>query len=306
MQIAGSDRSPDAVRDVQRPAKRGRGRPKTRSSNATGAGRTAPGKSGEQPDGAPKKTGKRGRPPGGRASLEKKAQAAERKDESTKYEASMITSNDELDALQGTSGTPSKPAKPAATRDRRHVENQVLTDAGFQYSPTSARHKSLGKLEKQPAAGSVGPETQHPAQAADETIQHNVPARRSLSASPTKTGFNRLAAQRVLQNSPSKRKLGGTSDETIGDPDLRRRLGDLTKRYDILETRYNRVREIGVVQANTNMDKLRKHCETITEGMSGVKISEYLLIFRFEQTGCGSSGRARSAKGPGQAKPDPP
>jgi chromosome segregation ATPase len=48
---------------------------------------------------------------------------------------------------------------------------------------------------------------------------------------------------------------------------LRRKLGELTKKHDALEIKYRNLREIGIVEANTNMEKLRKQCENITTGM---------------------------------------
>jgi hypothetical protein len=257
------------------PTKRGRGRPKAASSNPTAKPDTRA-KSSEQPapadpdESVPKKTGKRGRPKGSRTSQET---TAERK-ETKKDEVSTVTSNDELDALQDVSKSKSKPTKSA--RDQKAAEDQDQADDEFQYTPASARFKSPEKPRHQtgsPSKNHIGehdfvPETQHPAhEAVDESILPDEPVRRSVSASPAKTGYNRLAAQRVLQSSPSKRSLGAPGEST-GDPELRRRLGDLTKKYDTLESRFNRLREIGVIQANANMDKLRNHCETITEGMS--------------------------------------
>lgn len=215
------------------PAKRGRGRPKA----ASKSNEPAP------PEDAPKKPGKRGRPKGSRNSSEKKA-----------TEASTVTSNDELDAVEN--ATPQTKFKPAG-RVRKRVDAEA--DDEFQYTPSQSR-VSIGKPGPSPTKNHEDtiPETQAEV---DESILADQPVRRSVSASPTKT-YNRLAAQRALQNSPSKRR----PDET-GDPELRRRLGDLTKKCDTLENRYNRLRDIGVVQANANMDKLRKHCDTITEGM---------------------------------------
>ncbi|KAJ2898857.1 hypothetical protein MKZ38_003616 [Zalerion maritima] len=48
------------------------------------------------------------------------------------------------------------------------------------------------------------------------------------------------------------------------DPALRRRLGDLTQKYDSLELKYRDLREIGVKEAERNFDKLKKHSEERT------------------------------------------
>jgi hypothetical protein len=88
------------------------------------------------------------------------------------------------------------------------------------------------------------------------------PTRRSMS--PQKHRAFRPSLLRNPQDSPTKRKLADS--EQGGDPELRRRLGDLTKKHDALEIKYRNLREIGVVEANTNMEKLRKQSETITTG----------------------------------------
>jgi hypothetical protein len=45
------------------------------------------------------------------------------------------------------------------------------------------------------------------------------------------------------------------------------KLGDMTKRYENLEAKFRNLREIGIIEANTNVEKLRKQCEATTSGM---------------------------------------
>ena len=52
------------------------------------------------------------------------------------------------------------------------------------------------------------------------------------------------------------------TDETT----LRRRLGELTKRYESLENRHKDLREVGVKEAERNYDRLKKQSEENTEG----------------------------------------
>lgn len=211
------------------PAKKPRGRPKSSQKEPDP-------KTTETKD--VKKPGKRGRPKGSRTSGEH----GEGKD----AHGSAVTSNDEL------APSTSKP------KPRGRKAESALTDGEFKYTPTRSR-KSLEKgKDPERDQPDVVPETQPEV---GEPILSTPTPRRSLS--PTKSGYNRLAIQRALQNSPSKRKPDGE-----GDPELRRRIGELTRRCDTLENRYNRLRDVGVVQANANMEKLQKQCETITEGMS--------------------------------------
>lgn len=261
------------------PAKRVRGRQKPSLRKSSESNTTKP-KSRQPPapkaeESAPKKTGRRGRPKGSRTSVESKTQGDAERDNDTTVdvevakEESVVNSNDELDALQNDT----KPAT-TTTRGRKKTANHIETDGEFEYTPNNAaRIQSLG-----PRAPSIsparnrgpthdpGPESQRSGFEVDETILPDAPApRRSVSASPSKAGYNRLA--QLVANSPSKRKPGSSSEvEKTTEPELRRRIGDLTRKNDTLENRYNRLREVGVVQANANMEKLRKHCETITEG----------------------------------------
>lgn len=50
------------------------------------------------------------------------------------------------------------------------------------------------------------------------------------------------------------------------DVSLRRRLGDLAKRYESLEMRHRDLREVGVKEAERNFDRLRKQAEERTAG----------------------------------------
>jgi uncharacterized protein (DUF342 family) len=52
------------------------------------------------------------------------------------------------------------------------------------------------------------------------------------------------------------------TDETT----LRRRLGELTKRYESLENRHKDLREVGVKEAERNYDRLKKQSEENTSG----------------------------------------
>lgn len=265
MQVNGST----APEREEPPAKRARGRPKSlpqkpaeekpATGAAAGKGKTRGRAKTEEPV---KKPARRGRPRGSRSS-EGDAQNIEGDWQGAAQEESMVVANEELDVSESQAKTGK--GKTKATRGRKKTsEKEVTTDGEFEYTPTQGRQvrfadtkESPAKKRGRPSLDEFVPETQQP-QVHEPVIRNDPPVRRT-STSPTKSGFDRAAAQRLLQDSPSKRKGS--------DPELRRRLGDLTKKYDTLENRYNRLKEIGIVEANANMDKLRKHCETITEGM---------------------------------------
>ncbi|KAK8128307.1 hypothetical protein PG984_009415 [Apiospora sp. TS-2023a] len=64
--------------------------------------------------------------------------------------------------------------------------------------------------------------------------------------------------------SASRRPMAA-SDSELHDPMLRRRLGDLTRKYDSLEAKYRDLRELGIKEAERNYDKLKKQGEERAE-----------------------------------------
>jgi predicted nucleic acid-binding Zn-ribbon protein len=291
-------------RENERPAKRARGRPRSKSFESKPPAETKRNSTVAQapaPDSAPKKASKRGRPKGSRNSAqgatqegpERKAGGNEEiKDEVGVQEPeSLAASNDELDdaPVATKSNQMAKSAKPAATRGRKKVSagKQVQTDGEFEYTPRATRQVQLPAKPQEPLEqpkrqsrrihwtepSSVAAENeQEEMEVVEESVLHEEPVvPRSASASPTK---GRRSSQPAPGSSPLKKKLGGsTDDDKIGEPELRRRLGDLTKKYDTLENRYRNLREIGIVEANANMDKLRQHCEAVTTASNNLVAS---------------------------------
>lgn len=81
-----------------------------------------------------------------------------------------------------------------------------------------------------------------------------------------------MSASRVQHSfvpfSASRRPMAA-SDSELNDPSLRRRLGDLTRKYENLEAKYRDLREIGVKEAERNYDKLKKQGEERANSKSG-------------------------------------
>ncbi|KAI1816448.1 hypothetical protein GGS20DRAFT_221694 [Poronia punctata] len=103
------------------------------------------------------------------------------------------------------------------------------------------------------------PETQQPVDMADTSTepveQTKALPRMDLPPIPTP----RRHQSRVL-SSPS-RKTTSTSESEQSDSALRRRLGELTRKYDNLEAKYRDLREIAVQEAERNFDRLQKQSE---------------------------------------------
>lgn len=178
-----------------------------------------------------------------------------------------------------TNAAKSAPARRGRAAATARKESQ--TDNGFEFTPRASQKASAAEDDQEQVSPSPHPrekglraepeveETQQAdelaAELVDETILPAEPASKRYITSPVKNARARASLLRHQpDSSPRKRKLGET--EQSGDPELRRRLGELTKKHDALEAKFRNLREIGIVEANVNMDKLRRQSETITTG----------------------------------------
>lgn len=67
--------------------------------------------------------------------------------------------------------------------------------------------------------------------------------------------------------SASRRQVSG-SDSELNDPSLRRRIGDLTRKYDCLEAKYRDLHDVGIKEAERNYEQLKKQGEERAESRS--------------------------------------
>ena len=79
---------------------------------------------------------------------------------------------------------------------------------------------------------------------------------------------NRAAGPEPYGNS-FRRRAGSASDSERygGEPQLRRKLGDMTRKYENVDSKYRSLREVGIAQADANVERLKKQCEATTAGM---------------------------------------
>ncbi|KAJ6017955.1 Monopolin complex subunit Csm1/Pcs1 [Penicillium sp. IBT 35674x] len=291
MQVTGSGIAPAQELLDEPPAKKRRGRPRTSNDNAAESQPTAQAKkrnsaTAAQAEAPPaKKTGRRGRPRGGSRTSE--APETQTEAEVTHEAADAHNNEQENEDPKVTKPTKTtratRAAKPAPTRRTGRAASaakQVVTDGGFEYTPSgpkqtmveesraepeaSPRPRAVQRRQKEAEAAEPVQNDEPIAEVVDESIlpDEALPARH-LPSSAVKNARSRLSTMRnTLESSPRKRKSGDV--EQGGEPELRRKIGELTKKQEALESKYRNLREIGVVEANTNMEKLRKQCETVT------------------------------------------
>ncbi|CAI7572694.1 unnamed protein product [Penicillium manginii] len=242
------------------PAKKRRGRPRTSNEIATEAKTAARSKNQELPQApeekAPAKATRRGKRGASetaepsRASVAKESvEPQEETQEQENYKATRTTRAGRSTATRGRGRGRGRTAS---------VARPSVTDGDFEYTPTRAQ-PSQKEVEIH--------ETQiNDTHATGHEVEESIipePSANYAQSSITKIARARAAAARSSQDaSPRKRKSGVATEQ--GDPELRRRIGDLARKNDTLESKYRDLREIGVEEAKTNMDKLRKQCESIT------------------------------------------
>lgn len=78
---------------------------------------------------------------------------------------------------------------------------------------------------------------------------------------PTHAAAHSRERSHPRQPSQQRRRAGSTSDTERSDPVLRRKLGDMTKKYESLNVKYQDLREIGLKEAERNFDRLKKNSE---------------------------------------------
>ncbi|KAL4877329.1 chromosome segregation protein Csm1/Pcs1-domain-containing protein [Aspergillus karnatakaensis] len=273
----------------ERPAKKARGRPRSKSAElkqlesiGEPAAPTA-----QETEPTTRRGTRRGRPKGSRNSGQITQDGAQTDGEDARdvqdAPAPETDGDDELVTASHAEQTAKPPKATRATKatkgatargKKTAVPKPVQTDGGFEYTPTTTRHqKPVEKPEEQPepagrrrpkaaaAAKETIPETQDTVEeVVEETFveeEPTVPA----SVSPTK---RRQSPLRAAESSPLKRTSTGESGKSSNEPELRRRLGDLTKKYDTLEARYRNLKDIGIVEASANVEKLKKQCEAMS------------------------------------------
>lgn len=76
----------------------------------------------------------------------------------------------------------------------------------------------------------------------------------------------RRSHSRARPSSVQRRRAGSASDTERSDPAMRRKLGEITKKYENLNVKYQDLREIGLKEAERNFERLRKQTEDKTAG----------------------------------------
>ena len=175
-------------------------------------------------------------------------------------------SGDELEGLTG--GENSK--KEANVKPKRKAKPKKDTatrgdDSGQNPAAVQQTHIHNGSESSTVVQNVPTNDPQHIVGASNSNTTANI----ACSPQRPMKSFTRRAS-RSRQESVFRRRAGSASDTErgCGDPNLRRKLGDLTRKLEDIELKYRSLKEVGILEASANMEKLRKQCEATTSASS--------------------------------------
>ena len=100
---------------------------------------------------------------------------------------------------------------------------------------------------------------------ADEEVEveHTISSATYNSARPEAS--RPRSQSRVRQPSGQRRRAGSASENERNDPAMRRKLGEITRKYENLHLKYQDLREIGLKESERNFERLKKESDTKTK-----------------------------------------
>lgn len=162
------------------------------------------------------------------------------------------------------------PPKPAAKRGRKpKAVAPEVEKASIKPAVKGARGKRV--VDSEP----VIPESQPDPMDVEETeIPIEILETDQAVSEPVKQIAPRATTGRTRSISrqpdilPSRHRRGGSASDTerAGEPALRRKLGEVTKKFENLDLKYRSLKELGTTESQSNFDKLRKSADQRAKG----------------------------------------
>ncbi|TVY83866.1 Monopolin complex subunit [Lachnellula suecica] len=266
--------TPDSAAENTAPSKKGRGRPKVAPAKVTktkAPARRTSGRLNAKPAAPPAKKSKR----------QALADRTNQQNAEDTEEVDEFAQDDEVmpDAEIENTIVAVKQAKPKATKKKatggrvKAVKEVSRTNYSIEPEVSEAlkpqtkpgRKKGPAKKEVAPEGSpeKVIPESQAQVMDvegnADEEIEETI----TKSAPISRARSNSRARQPSIQ----RRRAGSASDteRERGDPVLRRKLGEMTKKFENMHMKYQDLREIGLKESERNFERLKKTTEEKTK-----------------------------------------
>ncbi|PBP24115.1 chromosome segregation protein [Diplocarpon rosae] len=150
-------------------------------------------------------------------------------------------------------------ARGKAAKDKSHPAS-LIEDTQVKAPTTRRRGPAQKQKPVEPSPEKIIQETQYEEmdvdvdtdEAAEDEAEH------APASKPARNPSRTHSDCRQRQPSSQRRRAGSASDTERSDPTLRRKLGEMTKKYETLNLKYQDLRQIGIKEAAINFDALRK------------------------------------------------
>ncbi len=174
---------------------------------------------------------------------ERNANSVRESKQNTKPKKANIVDDDPLDSMEGVAWSP---PKQVASKSRAAKGKQGAKEDAQEYATAAKRSHASHRLEE------------------DEDEDAQPEERWSDAEEEEAAGIDAYMDPVATYDED----MGEPSDDDGADnASLRKRLSQLTKRYEGLEARYKDLREVGVKEAERNYDRLRKQADENSTGM---------------------------------------
>jgi hypothetical protein len=256
--------TPDSATEKKLPAKKTtRGRPKAVPSKVTKTRAPARRTSGRQTV----ETNDIGAAKGARKALADKTnhQYDGETEEVDDFDQDVLMGGAEIEHLPPVKQTKSKPAKKAP---REKAAPQPSIGESQRAIQSDTRIAKKGKPARKEIPEELSPEkviqeTQFDPMDMDGDLDEEV---EEIVTKTAHQSARQISNVRPHQPGLQRRRAGSASDTERGDPTLRRKLGEMTKKYENLQLKHQDLREIGLKEYERNYEKLRKQGEEKTKG----------------------------------------
>ena len=168
---------------------------------------------------------------------------------------------------------PGKAKQAAAAMAAVDKVRAIKKDGEFEYTPTKAvqnQKTTTGKHISQVEDQEMAALESAPVAFEDEHTLLSVEEVETRAGPPAKpNGAAQSVSRQSAANAPAGRRRAGSASDTEQrgtDPAMRRKLGEMTRKLESMETKYRNLREIGVVEAESNYERLKKQSEQRTKG----------------------------------------
>jgi hypothetical protein len=271
--------TPESQIENKQPAKRKAGRPKTAAASKTTkskvASRRASGGSVLHATvaGAKKKAT-------GRKALAERTNVPEAEDGNDTEE---VDDFDDAPPAKTKRGAKAAQMDEVPVKQARKGRKPKAADVEFDAAPAAATKKAAAAAKNKGTRGKrsasvlgerIIPETQPDRMDIEETDVPETEETLILAPEPPRqlvprptTGRARSISRQPDILAPRHRRGGSASDtERAGEPALRRKLGEITKKFENLDLKYRNLKELGTNESQSNFDKLRKSADQRAKG----------------------------------------